>query len=256
MNYYKKYLKFNDYDVHTFIFDNIPYLGNFNDFFKPIYINGKKTNYVVDIRGNIYSDTRKNHLHKKLKPVKSSGGYLRVKLMNNVSYSVHRLVASAFIENPHDKPDVNHIDGNKTHNYVENLEWATKSENVIHAYKNNLNSNKGEINPNAKLTKKDVKNIWKMINKGKSFTEISDKFNISRQTISNIYHGNTWKDMYNKYNINVSKNKSIKYSDDQIILARKMILDKKKSMKEISQITGVNLNYLYSLKLNKYRKDI
>lgn len=68
-------------------------------------------------------------------------GYERVRLcINNfrVSKSVHRLVAKYFIDNPNNLPQVNHINGNKSDNTVENLEWCTQSENIIHAIKNNL----------------------------------------------------------------------------------------------------------------------
>ena len=68
-------------------------------------------------------------------------GYYKISLRNGNQYkthSVHRLVAKTFIPNINNKTEVNHIDGNKLNNCVENLEWASSSENQIHAYKNNL----------------------------------------------------------------------------------------------------------------------
>lgn len=68
-------------------------------------------------------------------------GYFRVALCkNNIQkdYSIHRLVLENFVENVDNKPCVNHIDGNKQNNNLENLEWCTYSENLNHAYKLNL----------------------------------------------------------------------------------------------------------------------
>lgn len=75
-------------------------------------------------------------------PQEDKKGYLRVRLSlhnKKATAKIHRLVATAFIPNPENKPQVNHKDTDKNNNNVENLEWATNSENQIHAYKHGLN---------------------------------------------------------------------------------------------------------------------
>lgn len=79
---------------------------------------------------------------------KQNSGYLKVMLYKNGVYEnklVHRLVAETFLNNKNNYSDINHKDGNKENNKVDNLEWCTKSYNMIHAYKNGLwkSPNKG-----------------------------------------------------------------------------------------------------------------
>lgn len=82
-----------------------------------------------------FGRVRNKNTLKVLSQSKSRQGYYRVslwKINKSIKYSAHRLVALAFIENPDDKPQVNHIDENKTNNCVENLEWCTQIENHNH----------------------------------------------------------------------------------------------------------------------------
>lgn len=80
-------------------------------------------------------------------------GYLVVGI-NKKTYTIHRLVATVFILNRENKEQVNHIDGNKSNNSVTNLEWATQSENIIHAFKTGLSKSLNkEKNPMARKIK-------------------------------------------------------------------------------------------------------
>lgn len=121
----------------------------YNECWKPV-INYENF-YEVSNYGNVRSCdrvvTRKGrtgNLFKKgqiLRQFVTSKGYLRLSLSKNSiskNYMVHRLVAETFLPNTANKTEVNHKDGNKINNRLDNLEWCTSSENLIHAYDNDL----------------------------------------------------------------------------------------------------------------------
>lgn len=91
-------------------------------------------NYLLSNYGRIFS----LKTNKILKTPMYGNGY-KIIVIDRKTYLLHRLVAKYFIPNPENKKEVNHKDGNKTNNYVENLEWCTYSENLIHAYNSGLN---------------------------------------------------------------------------------------------------------------------
>ena len=108
------------------------------------------TNYLVDNKGNIYSKRFK----KKLTPKVNWDGYHRIQIWKNQKckfVSWHRVVAQTWIDNPENKPYVNHKDGNKSNNHPSNLEWVTQKENLEHAVENGwvtnaTRSSLGEVN--------------------------------------------------------------------------------------------------------------
>lgn len=126
--------------------------------------------------------------HKERKLIKNSKGYLRV-LIGKKNYFVHRLVAEKYIPNPLNKPQVNHIDGNKLNNSYLNLEWVTNLENRQHAVKHHLHLC-GEQCLNSKLKKEDV--IFIRNNLNISNNVLAKKFDVSRGTIADVKKIRTW----------------------------------------------------------------
>ena len=83
-----------------------------------------------------------------LAPYSNNRGYLAIGLSDGLvrrRYTMHKLVARHFIPNPENKPQVNHKDGDKHNNHVDNLEWVTQSENIQHSYKIGLRTYNSEI---------------------------------------------------------------------------------------------------------------
>jgi len=138
---------------------------------------------------------------KKLNPVDNGNGYGRFNINDKTTY-VHRIVAMAFIPNPENKPHINHINGIKTDNRVENLEWCTSEENNNHARVNGLMKQNGEHSVRSILTNEDVMEIF---NSPHTCSYLAVKFNTCRGNISCIKVGKSWSHLTGKVYIKKTK---------------------------------------------------
>lgn len=153
-------------------------------------------NYLITNHGNVIS--LKFEKEKILKSNNDRKGYLLLNLYNKgiaKTCKVHRLVATAFIPNPNNKPEVNHKDGNKQNNCVDNLEWVSKSENHLHAFKLGLRDNKGINSPTHKLTENNVLGIRDLYLNGLTQKEIGLIYEVSQKQISLIVNSKQWKNL-------------------------------------------------------------
>ncbi len=157
-----------------------------------------------------------------MKPNKDKDGYLTLNLFSNEGYKhfkVHRMVAECFIVREDDNLQVNHIDGDKLNNTVENLEWVTNSYNVKHAYDIGLII-RGEGHHLAVLTNSIVEKIKLKLMEGLRDIDIAKEFKIERKTISNIRLGKTWKHIRPELSIPLKSSGLTKLNAEDIPIIR------------------------------------
>jgi hypothetical protein len=161
--------------------------------------------YVVSNKGNIKGIERyvkSRNTYKYVPPITLKQfyfrGYLRCmfsKYGKHKQMFSHRVVAIAFISNPENKLEINHINGIKDDNRVENIEWCTRKENMQHAVRTGLHkgtSHVGESNGKSKLSIQDVLDIRALL-ETMSQKEIAIIYNVSASNIWKIKHKIRWK---------------------------------------------------------------
>lgn len=124
--------------------------------------------------------------HKFLKQQLNHRGYLQVKLYDNGkhrTFTVHRLVATSFIDNSERLPFINHKDGDKTNNRASNLEWCSNQYNKDHAMRSG--------NFKSKLSIEDVLNI-RQIGKSKPYSKTAAQYGITRMMVYRIVTNKSW----------------------------------------------------------------
>lgn len=151
--------------------------------------------YQIDDEGNIYSPYNGFH---KLNPSPTKKGYYRIVLQTSngrKTFQVHRLVLQTFnpIENM-DKLQVNHIDGDKSNNNLNNLEWCSCKENINHGHENGLyHPARGQKVYGNKLKEEEVLEICELLkNSNMSLREIGELYGVSKHCIYDIKRKRSW----------------------------------------------------------------
>lgn len=147
--------------------------------------------YKVNTNGDVFS-FRRGGKQRQLKKRYCRGGYvsyiIRDSFGKKTNLSAHRIVANQYIKNDNYKPCVNHINGVRDDNRVENLEWCTYSENIKHGIALNK-----KTNVNAKLSEVMHFILKSEFSRIKSQKEVSNKYKIPYKIIQNLYHGKYYK---------------------------------------------------------------
>ena len=170
---------------------------------KDIIIDGNSTNYKVSNIGQVCNKST----GKILKSGINDSGYSKINIYMTdraTTKKIHRLVAQAFIPNPENKREVNHINGIKTCNWYKNLEWVTPKENKQHAIRMGLYDNasftkKGIERSQTKYSEELIHKICKDISKFHGPKYISEKYNVSRGIVSAIKRGRAWRHISKNY---------------------------------------------------------
>lgn len=150
--------------------------------------------YFVTEDGKVYTSKR-NQFREMSQPINRKYHSVNLSNQGKVKHCfVHRLIAEAFIHNPENKGFVNHKDGNKLNNNVENLEWVTFAENIQHSFETGLNKGLvGVENGRALLNEDDVAIIYKRLQAGEKSKDLAKEFGVERTAISKIKRKELWK---------------------------------------------------------------
>ena len=246
--------------IKNFVKDikKLKYDGHSKEKFAQVFYDGKPTMYLISSYGRVIS-TRYRGVPGRvriLKTKESNNGYLILTLCIGKAHkmcSIHRLVATAFIPNPKNKPEVNHKDGKKKHNYVWNLEWSTSKENIRHSLDNNLRHiNSGEAVKSHVFTEKDVRKVCKLLVQNKlSMKEISEKTGVYYDIVRSIKNGNTWKNISKDYDFshytNGKSKREIERKEKAIRRACEMLESNKYTIKQISEKTGLSYGVVINI---------
>lgn len=205
--------------------------------------------YAITENGRVYSFKTNKFIGSK------SGDYNIVTLTRNIegkAYSkpelVHRLVALTFLEKPHGKDIVNHIDGNKTNNHYKNLEWCTYSENAIHAIETGLR--KVTINSYRPIPDHVAYQICKLLEEGSRNKDICSALDVNQTLVSSIKSGAVYPDISEGFNFRAIPS-SNRISESKVISICEDLQEGSLSVNRIRIKYNVSFNVVKNIKDRK-----
>jgi len=182
--------------------------------------------------------------------------------------SAHRLVALAYVDNPDNKPFVNHINGVKTDNHVDNLEWVTASENNYHAYQTGLSRGKKpsadvetltgeyvEYRKDFEFTEEQIRSVCELVSQGYRDVDISRMLEFPRRVVNSIRHNElpNFSEIISEYNFSFSKEDRM--SPEMVIVICKE-LENGVGVMELSRRLGLNRKKVGNIRSRKTFKEI
>ena len=218
---------------------------------KPVIIDGKDTGALVSNTGIVVS----KHGVPFAKAI-TKDGYERVSIAAGKTYAVHRLVAIAFIPNPENKPEVDHINAIKTFNWVGNLRWASRQENMNYAKELGLikSHHEGEDCNLAVYTNKQIHEVCRLLqDPDNNPSKIAKMTNVDKCTVQAIRVGKVWKCISQNYvfpDIDYTKGEgkvNSKFTDNDIKNVCKALEDPYKTLADISKETGVSFDTVHKI---------
>ena len=246
------------------IFIGYDYLNDEIEWRKIYWKNGEVTKYSISNIGVV-----RNDITDKILRARTDRDYVRVSLTHkgkHKEFLIHRLVATSFIPNPENKPQVNHINGIKHCNYVYNLEWVTASENCKHAHENGLYG--GKVKKHKKLSDKKIHKVCKLLEKNElTYSEIAKRIGCDRRTVSDIRKGKKYTRISSEYDLSkyvtkktvvITGDKAIhtKYSDDDIRNLCELIDSNQYELPQLESVTGIPYQTIRNVYYGTCRNDI
>lgn len=197
--------------------------------------------YCITSKGRVYSLKSKRFLNLQY----NDNGYTCVTLRidgKTKTLRVHRLVALTYLKDTYfEGAHVNHKDGDKTNNCVDNLEWVNRSENMLHAYSKGL-----VVSKPHKITDEEVHLICQFLEQGSRITDVAKMFNVDRDQIYRIISGTAYNYISFEYNLQ-SVPKQQKISPEKVMEVCELLV-KGEAVRAISEQTGIHVSSVKAIK--------